>query len=658
VVAAWPVENGLRLASDQGSLLTLPGRPKTGLSHKPVSTTAGKGLIGWDAWISPSIEARWRQLHAPTPHAAQVRRLVDIELWLVPLLALILLAKPIWTLTARLGRLRPGTGHGTARLADSRELRQLRPRRREAGLRLGRVGRQPVALPEAEVYEHVLVCGPPGSGKSSGLIIPNILAERGTRSLVVVDPKSELLSITRGAVERHSEVWVVNFLDPQHSHGYNPLAMVDSYLAAESFAECWVSNTGRSSRDPFWDNAAKQIIVAAVLHLRAEHSGPPPTLADLAAFFTKNDAETLTAILGASKSEHARDCAGSFLASMSKNEKLLGSVFSELPPRFSILQDTRVQASTSRHQVQFARLGQRDGRPVALYLALERTMAPLLKPLSACFFVQLFEELIRVADVSAGGVLPRPVLGYADEFGNIGEIPDMARWMSTVRSARIGFLLAVQDLAQLGAIYGKDGRQIIVTDCSTKIALAKTSADDAEWFSRGTGTATVLAYSAGDNRKRGDQLPRSGSRGVNEIGRPLLTPGEVTRLAEDTMLVLSGNRQPMLVRQRRWYQERRLRTLGRLRPASSTDAFPGSHIGSAAVTEADSIPQETTLMLDINADARTMPTPVDTDAVQLDHNHPAGEETWVQAPEEHAEPPQTPEPALPAGSGFEMPQDG
>ena len=163
-------------------------------------------------------------------------------------------------------------------------------------------------------------------------------------------------------------------------------------------------------------------------------------------------------MLGASSSEPARECATSFLASMQKNDKLLGSVFTELPPRFSILQDPRVRATTSRHQVSFARLGQRDGRPVALYLALERTMAPLLKPLSACFFMQLFEALIRVADASPGGTLPRPVLGMLDEFGNIGAIPDMARWMSTVRSARIGFLLAVQDLAQLGAIYGREGR--------------------------------------------------------------------------------------------------------------------------------------------------------------------------------------------------------
>jgi type IV secretion system protein VirD4 len=652
VAAAWPVENALRLLGHQSTLLQFDV-PIQG-HNAPVASSPETGPIGWSDWLRPGVETRWRQLHAHTRQTAQVRQLVTLELWLTPLLILVLLAKPLLSLTAGLGRLRPGSGHGSARLATDRELRSLRARAGESGLRLGRVRHRAVALPEREVYEHVLVVGPPGSGKSSGLILPNILAERGTRSLVIVDPKSELLGLTRGAVAQHSEVWVVNFLDPVGSHGYNPLALVSDYLSAEAFAECWITNTGRSTREPFWDNASKQLIVAAVLHLRAERTGPPPTLTDLADFFTRQDAETITAVLGASQSEAARNCATSFLASMTKNEKLLGSVFAELPPRFSILQDPRVRATTGRHQVQFARLGQQDGPPVALYLALERTMAPLLKPLSACFFMQLFEELIRVADASPGGFLPRPVLGYADEFGNIGAIPDMARWMSTVRSARMGFLLAVQDLAQLGAIYGKEGRQIIVTDCSTKIALARTSADDAEWFSRGTGTATVLSYTAGDSRKRGERLPRSGSRGVSETGRPLLTPGEVTRLPEDTMLVLSSNRQPMLVRQRRWYQDRRLRQLVRLHPPEQHAAQSTMQVAPSApfVSAAPVAPSQVTQQGAASADALSGQVPVvapDDGAIHLDHDLPAGECTWVEAPEDGAEPAPAREPVGVAG---------
>jgi type IV secretory pathway TraG/TraD family ATPase VirD4 len=136
----------------------------------------------------------------------------------------------------------------------------------------------------------------------------------------------------------------------------------------------------------------------------------------LARFFTRHDAETITAMHGASRSETARETAASFLASMAKNEKLLGSVFSELPPRFSILQDARVQQTTSRHEIDFGRLGHAEGKPIVLYLALERTMAPLLKPLSACFFMQLFQALLRIAKPPAQTAVMAGVAG-AQEAG-------------------------------------------------------------------------------------------------------------------------------------------------------------------------------------------------------------------------------------------------
>jgi type IV secretion system protein VirD4 len=583
-----------------------------------------------------------------------VRQLVSLEGWLVLLLTVVALAKPLLNLTASLGWLRPGSGYGSARLASKREVRALRARRQQAGMRLGRVDGRTIALPEPEVYEHVLVCGPPGSGKSSGLIIPNILAERGTRSLVIVDPKSELATRTRGAVSRHSEVWLVNFLDPRQSRGYNPLAYVTDYLSAEAFADCWITNTGRSSRDPFWDNAAKQLIVAAILHLRAEVTRIP-TLADLAGFFTRHDAETITAMFAASKAPVAQDCASSFLASMSKNDKLLGSVFTELPPRFSILRDERVAETTSRHQVIFSRLASTEGQPVALYLALERTMAPLLKPLSACFFMQLFHELIRIADASREGILPRPVFGYLDEFGNIGSIPDMTRWMSTVRSAKLGFLLAVQDLAQLGVIYGREGRQIITTDCATKIALAGVSGDDAEWFSRASGVATVLAHSANHSRNRGDRLARSGSRGVSEVARPLLTPAEVTRLRPDTMLVLAGTRQPLLVRQQRWYRDGHLRRLGHLAPPTGTSLASTSLVEVALKVAQRSVP------LPGLAASSSLTATDDDGAIRLGRGEPAGEATWVTEPPvspTEEQPVDQPLGTATAGAAqFELPQD-
>jgi type IV secretory pathway TraG/TraD family ATPase VirD4 len=299
------------------------------------------------------------------------------------------------------------------------------------------------------------------------------------------------------------------------------------------------------------------------------------TLNDLALFLTGQQHDAILQAFHDSPSAEARRLGEQFLKSMQQNQRLLGSVFTGLPLRFSILTDRRVQAVTGRNELDFARLVDPLSRPLAVYVALDHTMAHLLTPLSACFFTQLFTNLMGIAYRQPSKALPRPVLCLLDEFGNVGAIPQMQRWLSTIRSARMGCVLAVQDLAQLSATYGRDHRQVIVTACTTRVGLAGMVAGDAQWFSEQTGTATVVTRSAGSSRKRGETLPQSGNEGQSESSQPLLTPGEVTRMRKDQLLMLAGNRQPALLRQRRWYQDRRLKRLGTWRLDSGQLVPPG-----------------------------------------------------------------------------------
>jgi type IV secretion system protein VirD4 len=559
VAAAWPADNLAVLIAQQGPLIP------SATSFRAHSTQPPAHFVGWQTWTAVPVERRWRLLHGAGRQATIVRGLVTAEALLVPLLLGLALARPL--LAGGLGRLRPSSSHGSARLASRRELRRLRPRG-HGPLYLGTAQGGTVALPEKLVYQHTLVVGPPGSGKSSGLIIPNLLRERGARSLVIVDPKNELIECTYAAVRRHADPWVINFLDPVTSRAYNPLTLVgDNAVEALNLAECWIANTGKSQSEPFWDNAARLLISAAILHLNTVYqTGGGATLTDLAGFLSSQSSKEIIEALRTSPSIKARNTTHGFLKSMELNERLLGSVFTEVAQRFQLLFDEAIQATTSRQEIDFAELADpARPRPVALYLALDPSKATILKPLTACFFMQLFAALLQIAYASPQKVLGRPVMMYLDEFGNMGAIPDMARLMTTVRSARIGCMVAVQDLAQIGANYGRDGKQIIITGCGTKIALAMTSADDAEWFSKQCGTRTVLTRTAGDSRKRGQALAGQGNRGLSESGRALFTADEITRMHEREMVVLSGNIHPIKVQQQRYYEQRRLRRLGTTR---------------------------------------------------------------------------------------------
>jgi len=516
-------------------------------------------------WFGQSVEVRWQWYTQPTQ--ARVRLLTHVELVAlgVGLLALLLrtVGRAMWFLLMLLvmrRRAQPGTSHGSAHWAGRAELTAMRPRPRHADLVLGRVGRQLVALPEHEQYEHLLLVAPTGAGKTSGVILPNLLAEPGTRSLVITDPKRELLrKSTPALLHRYprERVWTLDFLDPRLSRGYNPLAYVTDAASADLFAQTWVRNTGES-KDAFWSNAARTLIGAAALHLVATDEITPPLIA-LVDLLCGNPAEQVSAQLRESPVPEVRRLARGFLANMAKNERLLGSVFTELPPRFTCLNLPEVCAVTGTNEIDFASLAE---TPTALYLALDPQYSRTLAPLTACFFLHFFTTLTNIAKTAPSGALPVSVLAYLDEFGTVGHIPEFANRMATVRSAGIGCLLVVQDLAQLKKSYGEEDADTILSNSTTKLCLGRVTNDDAEYFSKLAGTTTVMSANRSASRALLVPWEDRGNRGQGEAQRALITPDEL-RTMRDEVFVVAGHHHPVRARQRRYYEDP---TLARLVP--------------------------------------------------------------------------------------------
>ncbi len=52
-----------------------------------------------------------------------------------------------------------------------------------------------------------------------------------------------------------------------------------------------------------------------------------------------------------------------------------------------------------------------------------------------------------------GGVPPRGIGCYFDEFANLGYIPDFERHISTVRYLHVAIIMAIQSASQLVQIY-------------------------------------------------------------------------------------------------------------------------------------------------------------------------------------------------------------
>ncbi len=512
---------------------------------------------GVGEWFGQPVAARWQQYLRPDH--ARVRLLTRIELavFAVGLIALFLrtIGRGLWFLLMLLMMRRQGrpcTSHGSARWASDAERAALRPRPGHADLVVGRIGQRRIAIPERDQYEHLLLVAPTGAGKTSGVILPNLLSEPGTRSLIITDPKRELLRKSTPAVRARygqENVWALDFLDPALSRGYNPLAYVTDAATADLFAQTWVRNTGES-KDAFWSNAARTLIGAAALHLVATEEIAPPLIA-LVDLLCGTPAEQVSAALRESPVPEVRRLARGFLANMAKNERLLGSVFTELPPRFTCLNLPEVRAVTGTNEIAFAQLAE---QPTALYLALDPQYSRTLAPLTACFFLHFFTTLTSIAKRVSSGALSVPVLAYLDEFGTVGHIPEFASRMATVRSVGIGCLLVVQDLAQLTKAYGAEDADTILSNATTKLCLGRVTHDDAEYFSKLAGTTTV--YSANRSASRPLLMPWAdrGSRGIGESQRALITPDEL-RTMRDEVFIVAGHQHPIRARQRRYYDD-------------------------------------------------------------------------------------------------------
>lgn len=560
LLLAWPT---LRA---RASLVGWQALLATGGAASPAGDRMAGTIPSFMLWRAEPVPERWaRYTSAEWRDVRRATRIVGVLLLAGTILVggrLIgwPLARGGWfvaalVLTQRPGR--PGTSHGSAHWAPQREVRGHRPRPGHADLVIGRAGRHAVAIPEEDQYQHLLLVAPTGAGKTSGLILPNLLREPGTRSLVITDPKRELLRLTSPylrATYGDDRVLAFDFLDPSLSTGYNPLAAVIDAASADLFAQTWVRNTG-TSKEPFWDNAARTLIGAAALHLVKDEESVVPPLAALVDFLCGQPAEAVTEALAESPVPEARRLARGFLTNMAKNERLVGSVFAELPPRFACLNLESVRRVTAVGEFDPRRLVE---RPTAVYLALDLDHARTLAPLTACFFRDLFAGLAAIAKSTRDGRLPLPLLAYLDEFGTLGHIPEFQSRMATVRSARIGCLLVVQDLAQLTKEYGKEDADTILTNATTKLCLAGVTHDDAEYFSKLAGTTTVHATNRGSTHPLLLPWADRGNRGVGEVARPLITADELRTLGDDVLLV-AGRHHPVRARQTRYYADAALR---------------------------------------------------------------------------------------------------
>lgn len=445
---------------------------------------------------------------------------------------------------------RSGEEHGSAKWGRVRDLRPFMDRDRELNIWLTREHR--VRVTRARRLEHqrnlnILCVGGSGTGKSRFFVMPNLT--RGLSSVVVTDPKGELLRQCRPALEAAGfKVRVLNLIDFAVSDRFNPLSYLRPGHEPEDIAllvRTIIANTtgpGQkpSGGDPFWERAEAALLnaligfVAAAMPAERRHLGEVMDL--LSQMHASRDDELSPvdelfsqAAAFPGESELLAYAVSQYRVYQQAAAKTAASILVTTGARLAPLHIPAIRRILSVDTLALDRVGQEKTAIFAVISDADKQFAWL----SALVFSMFFQRSVWLADERPDGRLPVPVMCWLDEFANIGRLPDFEITMATVRSRGISAVLMIQALSQGKALYGEAWGSIM-GNCDTTLFLGSQDQETRKWVSEAMGKETIRTVDASiSHGRRG-----GGSRNVKTIARDLMSPDEVGRLPGNQAIVL------------------------------------------------------------------------------------------------------------------------
>jgi len=430
----------------------------------------------------------------------------------------------------------------------------------------------PLYLDDEQASAHALVLGPSRTGKTAGVIVPNVLRRDPAReSVVVLDVKTgprSLWNVTAGHYGRRAHLYCPLF---EGSIKYNPLHRVGTIGEAQRAAALLVHNTtprDLSGDAQVYSSAAADLAALLFLHVQSERAAGGHTVGSVYRILL-GGAGAVRAALAGSPITAVRERVGVFAA---RERRVREAAVTGLLQRLAAWGDPAVDEATSGHWD----LGLLGRTPAALYILLPEPDAARLQPLIAWLVADLLDTLIEQAD---RGERRCPVRVYLDEFRRFGYLAGLSDRLPTLRERGVSVVLGAQVLSQIEEVYGERDARTLVANAETKLIFRAGDLETARTVSAWLGQTTVPAISR--------TIGPGGARAtIHPYVRPLALPDDITRLPDGTVLALTGARRPFVLRQARYFDPA-LRML--LRPAEPPFVLrprPGRPAVPAAATAA------------------------------------------------------------------------
>ena len=393
-----------------------------------------------------------------------------------------------------------------------------------------------------------LILAPPGTGKTAGVIIPNLLICEN--SMMVHDPKGELYDVTAN-IRRNRLKQRVLFFDPadKDSLKFN-IFHKDLLPHDKRDLRAYVMNVaniifvGQRSQenanktDNYFENAGKSTFVffAQWLIYKNNQTSIPEIRSKIL-----EDEDIINTVENMIKDncippEIKEDGRGVLVASASENQ--WAGIMGQLKESLELYADIRIK-NLINSTCDFTGDSLRKEK-LTIFIKVRDKDRQRLKPIISLMLDTISTQLISK--------MPEPednqITFILDEFVRLGRMDLISDLPSVSRGYKLNFIFVAQDYEQISNTYGQSYISIFETNCAYKIIFRQNNYNTAERISKLIGNKTTDRRSSSKNQsnKTMTSIFVQGNSGNSESsskeGIALISPQDILSLKHDDCLII------------------------------------------------------------------------------------------------------------------------
>jgi type IV secretion system protein VirD4 len=415
----------------------------------------------------------------------------------------------------------------------------------------------------------VIVIAPTRTGKSTRLVVPNLLRWDGPA--LVTSVKRDIYDLTAARRAHHGPV---HLFDPTGSSGldsvrWSPLLTSTTFPDATTTAR-WLTDAAtiedRHDGARFWEALATKLL-APMLYAAATTGR---TIHDVSLWVDRSDFDHVHRLLARLGDA---DAIAAWHAITELPHETRGSVLGTAMAIFRGFGNPRVRDATSCTPTDTANtldIDQLLATNGTLYLIAPEYEQADLRPVFVAIVQAVYRAAIARTALLDGAPLDPPLLLMLDEAGNIAPLPALPKIASTGAGQGITLMTIWQDRAQIRQLYN-DAERTVIANHTTSVWLPGSQDLD---------TLKLLTDLIGDQQTSTTSVSTAADGGISisESGERIdvAPPAFLRTLEHGTAVMLSGNTAPALLTTAAYHQQHRWR---RLIDPHQLARYRGIHLG-------------------------------------------------------------------------------